>query len=52
MRLSLHQIAAYSELSDKLDRADRALALNDTATAMRSDEKVVNKRVKELVGHG
>ena len=52
MCLSLHQIEAYLEFSDKLDRLERALALVDTAYGTSADTKAITKRVKEIVGNG
>ncbi len=48
MSLSLHQIVAYRELSDRLDRMARSTALVDTVVGSRGDQKTVEKTLKEL----
>jgi hypothetical protein len=52
MSLSLHQIAAYREFSDRLDRIARATSLNDTVIGTRGGETDVKKLMKELTRNG
>lgn len=50
MTLSPRQIAAYLELSDKLDRIDRASALIIAAIGAQGDSKTIEKTLKEISG--
>jgi hypothetical protein len=48
MTLTLRQIAAYLEFSDRLDQADRANALVISAVGAQGDKQAIEKALKEL----
>jgi hypothetical protein len=50
MTLTLRQINAYLQFSERIDRIEQAARLAITATATQGDKAAIDKMIKELTG--